>query len=141
MNTKRPPTLLSPLPFLNASMQKLKVEQNVIKSLKSNGESLTQYAVDLVGPIMPYHMHRLCNTFRLTQSSEFEMTAHVYQQSASLNCVKKPEVSSSGVVDEESMSPFLDVNEKNSLQKFYGIFGEAKAISSVKMVDGMFCCN
>ncbi len=133
-----PPTLLSPLPFVGAALQKIKVEQNVVKSLTKTGEPLTQYALDFIGPIMPFHVHRLCNLFRTTQQNEFEMVANTYEQSAALNCVKK---ATEVIVDKEEMSKYLDMSEKDSLENGYGIFGESASIKAIFIKDDMFCCN
>jgi protein downstream neighbor of Son len=133
-----PPTLLSPLPFVGAALQKIKVEQNVIKSLTKTGDPLTQYALDFIGPIMPFHVHRLCNLFRATQQNEFDMVANTYEQSSALNCVKN---SADVIVDKEQMSKYLDMSEMESLENGYGVFGEATSIKSICIKDDMFCCN
>lgn len=141
-----PPTLLSPLPFVSASLQKIKVEQNVVKSLTKSGDPLTQYALDFIGPLMPYHIHRLCNLFRLTQSDQFEMVANTYEQSAALNCAKKQEVTqvnsdSDDENDSTDVCKYLDSSELNSMQSNFGIFGESNSIKSICVKDNYFCCN
>lgn len=130
-----PPTLLSPVSFIGATLQKIKVEQNVIKSLNSFGDPFTQYAIDFIGPIMPYHIHRLCNLFKVTQATDFSMVCNLYDQSAGLNCAKK--------VDDEKINSdsLIDISELNSLRNSYGIFGEAQAIKSISLFDAKFCCN
>ena len=133
-----PPTLLSPITFVGATLQKIKVEQNVVKSLTKTGNSLTQYALDFIGPIMPYHIHRLCNLFRMTQNNEFEMVANTYEQSAALNCVKKDTCPNH---DKEQISKYLDTSEVNSLEDNFGIYGESNSIKSICIKDDMFCCN
>lgn len=130
-----PPTLLSPVSFIGATLQKIKVEQNVIKSLNSSGEPFTQYAIDFIGPIMPYHIHRLCNLFKVTQVTDFSMIGNVYDQSAGLNCAKKTE---DEMLDLDSL---IDSSELKSLKSSYGIFGEAQAVKSISLVDEKFCCN
>ena len=130
-----PPTLLSPVSFIGATLQKIKVEQNVIKSLNSFGDPFTQYAIDFIGPIMPYHIHRLCNLFKVTQQTDFSMVGNFYDQSAGLNCAKKIEDESTGV------DSLIDISELNSLRNSYGIFGEAQAIRSISLIDAKFCCN
>ncbi|CAF1073552.1 unnamed protein product [Brachionus calyciflorus] len=131
-----PPTLLAPISFVGATLQKIKVEQNVIKSLNSLGEPYTQYAIDLIGPIMPYHIHRLCNLFKATQVEDFSMVGNVYDQTTGLNCVKKKE----GEKNLE-INSLLDSSELKSLENDYGIYGEAQAIKSISLVDSKFCCN
>ena len=133
-----PPTLLSPLPFVGATLQKIKVEQNVVKSLTKQGDSLTQYALDFIGPIMPYHTHRLCNLFRMTQQNEFEMVANAYEQSSALNCVKRE---GSRVLDKEQLSQYMDESEANSIESSFGIYGEVSSIKSILIKDDKFCCN
>lgn len=138
-----PPTLLSPTPFLNATLQKVKVEQNIVKSLTSMGSSLTQYALDFIGPLMPYHIHRLCNLFRLTQSNDFEMVANPLVQSMPLNCVKKCEEKRENDENksDEEITSYLDKSELDSVKNWYGLFGEANAIKSITIKDDKFCCN
>lgn len=137
-----PPTLLSPTPFLNATLQKVKVEQNIVKSLTSTGSSLTQYALDFIGPLMPYHIHRLCNLFRLTQSNDFEMVANPLVQSMPLNCVKKCEEKREKDDDnDDEITSYLDKSELDSVKNWYGLFGEANAIKSITIKDEKFCCN
>ena len=133
-----PPTLLSPLAFVGATLQKIKVEQNVVKSLTKTGESLTQYALDFIGPIMPYHVHRLCNLFSMTQQGEFEMVANTYEQSAALNCVK---TEASFLLNKAHVSRYLDRSEVDSLASSFGIYGEASSIKSIAMKGDLFCCN
>lgn len=134
-----PPTLLAPLPFTGATLQKIKVEQNVIKTLTSSGEPLTQYAIDLIGPLMPFHIHRLCNLFRVTQIDNFNMVANVYEQSQAMNCFKKQdkEVLQADV----KLSSYLDSSEFKSLENNYGIFGEPQAIKSISLIEDKFCCT
>jgi hypothetical protein len=122
-------------------LQKIKVEQNVIKSLTKTGDSLTQYALDFIGPIMPYHIHRLCHLFKIT-NGEFEMINNTYESSSSLNCVKSQEqVNNLKDIEKLAISSFLDLSELNSLQQNYGIFGEAQSIKSIEFKDKMFRCN
>jgi hypothetical protein len=136
-----PPTLLSPTPFLNATLQKVKVEQNIVKSLTSTGSSLTQYALDFIGPLMPYHIHRLCNLFRLTQSNDFEMVANPLVQSMPLNCVKKCDEKRENVESDDEITSYLDKSELDSVKNWYGLFGEANAIKSITVKGEKFCCN
>ena len=124
-------------------MQKIKVEQNIIKSLTNAGESLTQYALDFIGPIMPYHVHRLCNLFKIT-NGEFEMVSNTYDSSAALNCIKIPSENadeSENCLASKGMTSFLDSSESASLENNYGVFGESQAIKSVQLKEEMFCCN
>lgn len=133
-----PPTLLAPLPFIGGNLQKIKIEQNIIKSLTSSGDSLTQYAIDLIGPVMPYHLHRLCHLFRITQEGEFNMTANVYEQSTGLNTPKRDETNNQ---EDVPMSSYLDPTELGSFKANYGVFGEAQAIRSIELTENKFCCN
>ena len=140
-----PPTLLSPTAFVGATLQKTKIEQNVIKSLTKEGDSLTQYALDFIGPIMPYHIHRLCNLFKET-NGEFEMIANTYDSSAALNCLKTPnnsgeELAENSTSETNNTSVFLDRSELMSLEKKHGIFGESQAIRSIKFHEKMFRCD
>jgi protein downstream neighbor of Son len=122
-----PATLLAPMPFIGATLQKIKVEQNIIKTLSSTGQSITQFALDFKGPIMPYHAHRLLSLFGYTQK-EFEMTSNVYEQSGSLNCMRKQHaanIESAGDGGDDSnkdvtASKYLDASELNSIKKEYG---------------------
>jgi hypothetical protein len=162
-----PPTLLAPISFVGATLQKNRVEQKVIKSLNKLGDPVTQYAIDLSGPIMPFHVHRLCNLFSVTQSGEFEMMANVYDQSQALNCVKKFNddssfqkvlfnVSSSGDSESNSnnsvdanmpkkkimiLNSYLDLSELRSLENEYGLYGESAFVKTVCFKDQNFCCN
>lgn len=139
-----PPTLLSPTAFVGATLQKTKIEQNIIKSLTKEGDPLTQYALDIIGPIMPYHIHRLCNLFKET-NGEFEMVANTYDSSAALNCVKIPndsdEVAENVSPEINGITSFLDRSELNSLKEKHGIFGESQAIRMIKYHENMFRCN
>lgn len=137
-----PPTLLSPLPFVGANLQKIKIEQNVIKSLSPTGESLIQYALDLIGPIMPYHIHRLAHLLRATQEGNgFSMIASVYEQSTGLNCAPKQE--NDGQAPSHFVkASYLDSAEWKAYEAGYGIFGEAQAIRSLLLNDkDKFCAN
>jgi hypothetical protein len=161
-----PPTLIAPTAFLGATLQKNRVEQNIIKSLTDNNIRLTQYAIDLTGPIMPLHVHRLCNLFRVTQDAEFEMTAITYDQSQSLNCVhnrqQQGELKSCESSSILSMSPtssssensndhnpasvgidnaHLDVSEAKSLTSKYGVYGTSASIRTICCKEEKFCCN
>ena len=140
-----PPTLISPTPFIGANLQKIKVEQNVIKSLTKTGQSLTQYALDFIGPIMPYHMHRLCNLFRQTQVDDYEAVFNQYDQSAPLNCVKKKKDQIQAMDPNDEYDPFttefLDKSEANSLDNGFGIFGESKAIKTISYKKNRFFCS
>lgn len=97
---------------------------------------------------MPYHIHRLCNLFRETQVSDFEMTASTYDQTSSLNCAKKKtnkleegeEQQESGG-DDSRVCSFLDESERKSLESFFGIFGESQAIKNMYFKDDKLCCN
>jgi hypothetical protein len=140
-----PPTLLSPTTFVGATLQKIKIEQNIIKSLTSEGNSLTQYALDFIGPIMPYHVHRLCNLFKIT-NEEFLMCANTYDTAAALNCVKntkeyKDDVDTGGSSNASGITSFLDKSELDSLVHSHGIFGESQAIKSIHLKENMFKCN
>lgn len=127
---------------MGGNLQKIKVEQNIIKSLTASGQSLTQYALDFIGPIMPYHIHRLCNLFRLTQVDDFEMVGNTYDQTGSLNCVKKKtEKMSEDDYSDTKISSFLDESERKSLDALFGIFGEYQAIKTISFKDNMFRCN
>lgn len=134
-----PPTLISPTPFIGANLQKIKVEQNVIKSLTSSGHSLTQYALDFIGPIMPYHVHRLCNLFSVTQVTDFEAVANLYDQSAPLNCHKKKKNEENQ--DDPFLTEYLDKSEARSIENEYGIFAESKAIRSILFKNNRFSCS
>jgi hypothetical protein len=166
-----PPTLIAPTAFVGATLHKNRVEQNVIKSLTDNNVRLTQYTVDLTGPIMPFHVHRLANLLRVTQEGEFEMSAIAYDQSHAFNCVPRklaasssnvrPCVSSGGESSPIlSMSPvsssnqessndattsidnvYLDLSEKRSLMGKYGVFGTAAFLRTVCCKERKFCCN
>jgi hypothetical protein len=151
-----PPTLLSPTPFIGANLQKIKIEQNVIKTLTKSGDPLTQYALDFVGPVMPYHTHRLCNLFRLTNGG-FEMKSNAYESTVALNCIKSDKNNSKtdGYIDKEQEnsiekdfsqeahdpSSFLDASESNSLRNNYGVFGEPQAIKYIQFANDKFSCN
>jgi hypothetical protein len=137
--TAIPPTLLSPTSFLGSTLQKIKVEQHVIKSLTTTGASLTQYALDFIGPLMPYHIHRLCCLFRRTQfASDFQMVTNVVDQTVGFNCIKKNQ---NEMKTSDEMSIYLDQSEKESIENNYGIFGEAKFIKSINLKNNSFICN
>jgi hypothetical protein len=160
-----PPTLISPTAFVGATLQKNRVEQNIIKSLTDNNIRLTQYAIDLTGPIMPFHMHRLCNLFRVTQDADFDMTAITYEQTQSLNCVPKKSQNESKSCESSSilsMSPthsnsensndqspasvgidniHLDVSEAKSLTSKYGVYGQSASVRTICCKEEKFCCN
>ena len=135
-----PPTLIAPTTFVGASLQKIKTEQNIIKSLTSEGNSLTQYALDFIGPIMPYHVHRLCNLFRIT-NGEFLMCANTYDTSAALNCVKNAKYEEAECMSTAGITSFLDKSELDSLMGSHGIFGESQAIKSIHLNENMFRCK
>lgn len=135
-----PPTLLAPTTFVGATLQKNKIEQNIIKSLTNEGNSLTQYALDFIGPIMPFHIHRLCNLFKQT-NCEFEMNANTYDTSAALNCVKSPTDVNGEPSSTAGVSSFLDKSELDSLISSHGIFGESQAIKSIRFKDNKFKCD
>jgi len=104
---------------------------------------LTQYALDLIGPVMPYHIHRLCHLFRLTQVDDFEMMGNTYDQTGSLNCVsnrgdKSNETECSADL---KVSPFLDLSERKSMEKMFGIFGESQAIKNISFKNDTFHCS
>ena len=137
-----PPTLLAPTTFVGSTLQKTKVEQNIIKSLTPEGDPLTQYALDFIGPIMPYHVHRLCNLFKET-NGQFEMAAATYDSSAALNCVKGQNdeaVEGNELPSNPKPTTFLDNSELKSLESFHGIFGESNSIKTIKY-NGKFNCN
>lgn len=135
-----PPTLLAPLPFIGGTLQKIKIEQNVIKSLNSQGEPVTQYAIDLIGPIMPYHVHRLCSLFRITQVDNFSMVANIYDQSQALNCAKKQD-NKPGMDPDSGTTSYLDLSEAKSLEVNYGVYGESQYIKSIDLIENKFCCS
>lgn len=89
---------------------------------------------------MPYHIHRLCNLFRQTQINDFEMVANAYDQTNSLNCVKK-KTEGQDTDDVSQVCLFLDESERKSLENFFGIFGESQAIKSISFKDDKFRCN
>lgn len=138
-----PPTLIAPTTFVGATLQKNRIEQNIIKSLNSEGDPITQYALDFIGPIMPYHVHRLCNLFKET-NGQFDMVASTYESSAALNCVKS---SAEGADEDQGQrtdskpTKLLDTSELNSLESSHGIFGESNALRTVSYKNGRFCCN
>jgi hypothetical protein len=94
---------------------------------------------------MPYHIHRLCNLFKLTQIDDFEMVANIYDQTGSLNCVKKKDENKSELANNldsnNRVSLFLDESERKSLENSYGIFGESQAIKTISFKNDTFSCN
>ena len=147
-----PPTLLSPLPFVNSTLQKLKVEQNLFKDRRPDGEPFTTYVLDFIGPVMPYHIHRLCNLFRMTQSGNFEMSSVPFEQSVALNSVKyytkdiidfnsDSEDKDTNLNNQNNFSKYLDSSEMKSLENQHGLFGEPKAVRTISCKNDMFYCN
>ena len=155
-----PPTLISPIAFVGATLHKNRVEQKVIKGLTSANEPFTHYVVDLSGPIMPYHVHRLASLFRVTQTGEFEMTSVEYSQSAALNCERKKAAASTNkeltsenddsensnyseeLLTESSITNlYLDASEARSLANEFGVYGESAVIRTICCTDGKFGCN
>ncbi len=147
-----PPTLISPLPFVNSTLQKLKVEQNLFKDRRPDGEPFTTYVLDFIGPVMPYHIHRLCNLFRLTQSGNFEMNSVPFEQSVALNSVKyytkdiidfnsDSEEKDKSSDNQNNFSKYLDSSEMKSLENQHGLFGEAKAVRTICCKNDVFYCN
>ena len=88
---------------------------------------------------MPYHIHRLCHLFRLTQVDDFEMVGNTYDQTGSLNCVKKREEKSTET--DFKVSSFLDLSERKSMEKMFGIFGESQAIKNISFKNDTFHCS
>ncbi len=147
-----PPTLISPLPFVNSTLQKLKVEQNLFKDRRPDGEPFTTYVLDFIGPVMPYHVHRLCNLFRMTQAGNFEMSSVPFEQSIALNSVKyytkdiidfnsDSEEKDTNINNQNNFSKYLDLSEMKSLENQHGLFGESKAIRTISCRNDMFYCN
>ena len=134
-----PPTLISPVPFMGGVVQKLKIDQNVMKTRSSTGESLTHYTLHFTGPIMPFHIHRLCSLFSRTQSGEFEMKAETLYQTEAFNCLKPDQVQSSG--GNLPVNAQLGQSEADSLRKLYGIYGKYEAIKTIKLDDTIYSCN
>ena len=138
-----PPTLIAPTTFVGATIQKNRIEQNIVKSLNSEGNPITQYALDFIGPIMPYHVHRLCNLFKET-NGQFDMVANTYESSAALNCVKSSKDGADeheGQQTNQKPTQFLDKSELLSLESSHGIFGESNALKSISYKENKFCCN
>ena len=149
-----PPTILSNQPFIGATMQKLKVkallifllilfnfinflikvQQAVVKNLSSTGESITQHTLDVTGPILPIHIHRLCNLFKYSQNGSFEMTGNALDNSASFNCTS-PESD-----DILHNGHNLDLSEKKSMEKSLTMKNSASSINSIIFENELFKC-
>lgn len=110
------------------------MQQAVVKNLNASGEPITQYTIDLQGPILPFHLHRLCKLFQHSQNNSFELTSNTLDHSACLNCVN------AGSYDLQYEGKSLSMSETKSLENGVEIKGNAIAINSIVLENGIFKC-
>lgn len=106
----------------------------MVKSLSSTGNSVTQYTIKIEGPIMPFHMHRLCKLFEKSQGGYFELTASNLMHSTALNCCK---IDNAHKYDGKN----LDFSESESLESCFGINKNSLGLSSFKYDAGVYYCS
>lgn len=130
-----PPTLLAPSCFLGATLQKLKFQQTLIKTLNNEGESITKYTIDLSGPIMPFMIHRLCKLFTQSQKGQFEMVSNSLLSSLAFNCIKYANN------DIYYLGNNIDKSEEESLKNKHGLFnGTATCLNSIICENKIYRC-
>jgi hypothetical protein len=109
------------------------MQQAVLKSLSNTGEAVTQYSIDLTGPILPFHIHRLCNLFKSSQNGAFEMTATTLDHSPAFNSTK-PNITN---LKESN----IDHSEYQSIKNGVRISGSTKVVSSISLQNGSYRCS
>ena len=92
------------------------------------------HTIDVTGPILPIHIHRMCNLFKNSQEGSFEMTANVLDNTASLNCTS-PE-SNEILYDGRN----LDLSEQKSMNEFISLKSSCSSINSIVLENEIFKC-
>ena len=106
-----------------------------MKSLSNTGESVTQYSIDLTGPILPYHIHRLCNLFKHSQRGAFDMTATTLDHSPAFNCAK------SNMDCAQLNKTNIDESEYESMRNGINISGSTNVVNSINFENGLYRCS
>ena len=79
------PTLLSPLAFVNSTLKQVQIKSNGPFSKAENGKVETFYRLELVGPILPCSLLRLCHVFNGSQKGNFSATFSTLKGTTGIN--------------------------------------------------------
>ena len=85
-----PPTLLAPAPFKGATLTSLAVRQNCLRQQQVDGTVGKAYSLELIGPVLPCVVEKLCVLLEDTQRKNFSCSSHVLDSSVALNAVVTP---------------------------------------------------
>ncbi|XP_013421778.1 protein downstream neighbor of son homolog [Lingula anatina] len=92
-----PPTILSPVAFKGATLKSLKVHQGKVRQQATDGSTNTVFMVEVVGPILPHTLFKLCRLFESSQEQQFSAVCHVHEPTVPFNGIMT--VKKSGSLD------------------------------------------